>query len=391
MPSRSEGLMPAARMPGAPCERAGSSSAAVNPDCISCSEGIVRLHYHPLVENLLRLARFVEEHIERRKIRIPFDQRAHRPEARQRFPIEIPHGSRHAVSVRVDEQTRATQRGAVEACEVDLLHGMRRDRVQIAQRIETVVDAADVDVVDVEQDAAAAAPGNQVEKLPFRDGRFGELEIARYVLDQDAATEVILSLIDVAAHHLERLFGVRQRQQIVEMEAVDRTPAQMIRHQHRLDLIDQLLELLQVVLRNTVRRAERETDSMQAQGIDLARLLEDVQRLTAARKVVLTVHLQPTHWGALIEQPSIVRRPHSDAGSCVAECGCAKGWTMMCGIHCSDSDSLRGAARKQRSSRSSAIAIIKHWTRVNGSHGSGSSANCDSSSMCSPSAASCGI
>jgi len=59
---------------------------------------------------------------------------------------------------------------------------------------------------------------------------------------QDAAAEIVLSGRDPAHHQVQRFFGERQRQQIVEMAIVHRAPAQVFGHQRGLDALDQALE-----------------------------------------------------------------------------------------------------------------------------------------------------
>src|SRR6185312_7159856 len=95
------------------------------------------------------------------------------------------------------DQARPTR---VEAGQVDLSHGRGGYRVQVAQRVETVIDGADVDVIDVEQDRAAAARGNLGEELPLRNRGMPELQIARDVLDQDLLPKMRLRQLDPGAN-----------------------------------------------------------------------------------------------------------------------------------------------------------------------------------------------
>ena len=85
-----------------------------------------------------------------------------------------------------------------------------------------------VDVVDVEQDAATAALGHLCQKIPL--GEFGALplEIARYVFDQDAALEPRLQAVDAFAYKRQRFVGIRQWQQIIEVPVAHRGPAKML-------------------------------------------------------------------------------------------------------------------------------------------------------------------
>ena len=70
--------------------------------------------------------------------------------------------------------------------------------VQIIVRIEAVVLAGDVDVVDVQQDAAVGLLDDFAEKFPlahFRDMKFG---VAADVFDDDGHFQKILHFADVA-------------------------------------------------------------------------------------------------------------------------------------------------------------------------------------------------
>jgi hypothetical protein len=57
---------------------------------------------HHLARDAARGGRFVQQGVERRDVGIPFDQRRHRAETRQRGPVQIPDGRRDAGAVMVD-------------------------------------------------------------------------------------------------------------------------------------------------------------------------------------------------------------------------------------------------------------------------------------------------
>ena len=85
------------------------------------------------------------------------------------------------------------------AGEVDLHHAVGGDRVDVLARVEAVVEAADVDVVDVEEEAAAAAVAQARQELPLRHRRAGEGEVGRRVLEDERALERVLHLLHPAA------------------------------------------------------------------------------------------------------------------------------------------------------------------------------------------------
>ena len=102
---------------------------------------------------------------------------------------------------------------------------MRRVRGDRGDRIEAVVDGIHVKIVDVEQDAAAAAPRNRRDKFKFGYRRIAILQITGNVFDEDAATQSRLHLIDARHHQRESFFGIGQRQEIIEVPPAVRAPA----------------------------------------------------------------------------------------------------------------------------------------------------------------------
>ena len=107
--------------------------------------------------------------------------------------------------------------------------------LQVGQRVEAVIDAADVDVVDVEQDGAVGALRNFAQELPF--AHLGRLigEVAGDVFQQDLPAEGVLHLTDPRHHDVQRLLGVGQGKKIVQVASFDSGPAQMIGYPMRFD------------------------------------------------------------------------------------------------------------------------------------------------------------
>ena len=103
--------------------------------------------------------------------------------------------------------------------EMDLLNKCGGHGGDIGVRIEAVILRADVDIVDVEQDAAAAALCNGDEKIPFAHRRIDELQIARYILDENLPLQAILHAADARSRLLQRFGGIGQGQQVVEVLA----------------------------------------------------------------------------------------------------------------------------------------------------------------------------
>ena len=111
---------------------------------------------------------------------------------------------------------------------VELHHAIARHAVKEFVGGEAVVESADKDVVDVEQEPAIGASRHLAHELPLGHLRLAEGHVARHVLKREAATEKILYLADPLDHVVERFLGVRDRQKIVQVHAMHAGPAQMI-------------------------------------------------------------------------------------------------------------------------------------------------------------------
>ena len=85
-------------------------------------------------------------------------------------------------------------------------------------RVEVVVEGADIDVVDVEQDLAVGAPRQLGDELPFGQLGGGVGDVARDVLEHQAAAEPVLHLHHPLGDVVQRLLGVGQRQQVVHVD-----------------------------------------------------------------------------------------------------------------------------------------------------------------------------
>src|SRR4051794_4483230 len=97
------------------------------------------------------MTRFVQKDLERRKVGIPLDQRGHWTEASERRGIESPDRLRDPGAVVVDQNVYVL--GGVMAGKVDLADRLDRKCLEIGHRVEPEIPRADVDIVDVAEDA----------------------------------------------------------------------------------------------------------------------------------------------------------------------------------------------------------------------------------------------
>src|SRR5882757_11210746 len=114
-----------------------------------------------------------------------------------------------------------TMPGKVKLPDALLRHG-----VQIDLRVEAVIDATDVDVVDVEQDGTVRALGDLAQEFPFAHVGLLISQIARYVFKQELLPKRILYLADAGDHMRQRLLVIGERQQVVQVPSADAGPTE---------------------------------------------------------------------------------------------------------------------------------------------------------------------
>ena len=225
----------------------------------------------------------------------------------------------HPAAVVVDDDVA----GVAVAGQVDLGHRSRVDRVHPGagrrHRIDTVVQCVDHQVVDVQQQAAAAAPGQGVEELGFGEVCVGPVQVGREVFDQDAALQPVLHLLHLRHQDLERGAGEGQRQQIVGMQhqatgLPRRTrEGRMVADPDRVDALGQPRQPVQVPRVQPGRRAQRQPHAMQADRVVPAHLVQQRQRRAAVGKEVLGVHLHKAQSRQVMQQGLVVRLAQADA------------------------------------------------------------------------------
>jgi hypothetical protein len=203
--------------------------------------------------------------------------------------VEIPDFFAHRLVVGIDD---VGVHMAV-ASHVKLHHPIRRNALQEAMRVITMVEGADIDVVDVEQQPASGTAGQFGEKLPFRHLGIVELQVGRDILQHDGAAEKILHQLHPADDMVQCLIGVGNRQQIVQILAVYAGPAQMIGNPFRLDAFGEIAKPLQIFEIGRRGGGDRQRHAVHHHRIALANPVEHAQRLAARQHVVFADHLEP--------------------------------------------------------------------------------------------------
>ena len=180
--------------------------------------------------------------------------------------------------------------------QVDLPDRLKVDGGQVVGAVEAVIDTADMEVVEIEQDAAAAAPRQLGQKRRFAHLP-GQLQIGRGIFDEQLPTQGLLHPVYLVAHVREGLTGVGHGQQIVEIAPAYAAPAQVLGDPHRRYGRHQGRQLAQVRRVERVGGAQRHADPVQADGIVPGEFGQHLKAFAVALEVVFAVHLEPADPG----------------------------------------------------------------------------------------------
>src|SRR5947209_4773438 len=120
------------------------------------------------VAQLLRVLRLVQQDVQRRKIGVPLDQGWRGAHATERRSVQLPDRLRYPGAVVVDQNV--FDLGGVMAGEVELTDRVRRQRIDIPGRVEPEISRADIDVVDLSQEAAAGSARGFGQEFHLGDG-----------------------------------------------------------------------------------------------------------------------------------------------------------------------------------------------------------------------------
>ena len=101
------------------------------------------------------------------------------------------------------------------AGEMDLADRRRRQCVEIGDRVELEVGRADVDVVDVAEDAATGR-GRFRPEFRLGNGRMAKAQVGGRVLISSRRPSVPAPRLCALAEDIQALLGVGKRQQVVQ-------------------------------------------------------------------------------------------------------------------------------------------------------------------------------
>ncbi len=117
--------------------------------------------------------------------------------------------------------------------DMDFADEARIEGVEPGCGIAPEVERRHLDIVDVEQQAAAAAPREFVKKVDLVPvvARIGE--VPRRILDQDRTRQPVLHAADLGHEMVERRVAIGDGQQVGEFVVRPVAPAQMVRKPSR--------------------------------------------------------------------------------------------------------------------------------------------------------------
>ncbi len=229
--------------------------------------------------------------------------------------VEPPDGIEDRVIVRVEDVL--LELGV--AGDVNLRDALGGDAVDVVEWIEAVILRRDVDVVDVEQDAAVGGFDDLVQELPLGHLGLVKFGVAADVFDGDGDLEEVLHLADAGGGRLDRFEGVGHGQKIVGVAAIDAAPAEMVGEPGSFGALGQGLEALKMFAVCGLGGAKVHGDAVLDDAILLEYLVEDLERSAAIDHVVFGDDLEPVDDGLFGEDVVVVRDAQADSHAVVAE------------------------------------------------------------------------
>jgi hypothetical protein len=123
-------------------------------------------------------------------------------------------------------------------------------------------------------------------------------------------------MVDVFGGDGQAFFRVRQRQQVVQIDAFDTAPCQMLRHQEWFERIAQRSNPGQMVAIKWGRCPQRKSHAVKGERILGGYPLQGPPHRTAA-KIILNMNLEPQNSRSVAHHLGKVRYPQPDARRCL--------------------------------------------------------------------------
>src|SRR5258708_1891066 len=205
------------------------------------------------------------------------------------------------------------------AGDVNLRETFGGNAVNVIEGIKAVILRGDVNIVDVQEDAAISAFDDFVQEFPF--GHFGDVKfgVAADVFDGNGNFQIVSDIANFLRGFFRRLESVRHRKQVVSVAAVNAAPAEVIGKPGSFGTFYQFLEAAQVLAVDTIRGTEVHGDAVLHHTILIDDLIEDVQRPAAIDHEVFGNDFEPVTDRFTGEDVIVMRGAQTDADAVVRE------------------------------------------------------------------------
>ena len=150
-----------------------------------------------------------------------------------------------------------------------------------------------MDVVDVDQQAAAGASGDLDQKIDLVPVVIGQGQIGGRVLDQHPSPQGLLRLVQMVADQVQHLAASGYGQQVGMIDAATPRPGQVLGHHKGFEPIDQGAKTGQMLEVRAFIPGQGQTHAVQRQGPGGPDRLQPRQAGAAGDHVVLRVNLEP--------------------------------------------------------------------------------------------------
>ena len=177
---------------------------------------------------------------------------------------------------------------------MDLLHFLKRKFGQIGQRPIMLIGGGDKHIVDIQQQATAGSAGNLSDEIGFAHGRVVELQIGRWIFQQNLAAEDFLHLIDMVADPVEGWLIIGDRQEVIVVAVVMGGPGKMFGYETRFIAFHNFFQPIQMCFVERLLTADRKSDTVNAEREILPDGAQSAMRCAAVAHIVFRVNFQKT-------------------------------------------------------------------------------------------------
>ena len=274
------------------------------------------------VEVSIGLEGFAVDFIEGGDVVVPFEESCGGAYALDGAGVHVPDGVEDRVVVRVEGVLFELR----VAGDVNLGYAVGGYAVYVLHGIEAVVLRGDVDVVDVEEDAAVGCVNNFVQELPLGHLGLVELGVAADVFYGDGDFKEVLHFADAGGGSTNGLKGVGEWEEIVGVAAVDASPAEVVGEPWRFGAPGEVFESLEVFAVERLSGAEVHGDAVLDDAVLFEDLVEDFEGAASVDHVIFGDDLKPVDEGLLGEDVIVVRDAKADSDTVIREAVEAVGW-----------------------------------------------------------------